>query len=183
MLQIENAQEKLLTQGRKMLVTQGYGYLNIKALAAGCGMSTGSVYSYFRGKDDLVEQIMERDWNKVIAVTQAETCKTAPLVEKLERIYDAFVRFENDFHLSAGGNMRISQVDSEFRARNMRQMYDAVASLLQAEIARGLMPQDLDTRSTAYILVQLFTSAGRNPGITFDDLWSCLAFGKRQERS
>jgi AcrR family transcriptional regulator len=55
---IENARENLLKNGRNALISGGYDNLNVKELAAQCGMATGTFYQYFHNKDDLVMQIV-----------------------------------------------------------------------------------------------------------------------------
>jgi len=176
--QIENAREKLFEQGRRVLIEQGYERLNIKRLATACGMSTGSVYSYFDGKGDLVLQIMGRDWDKIIDAVRRETAGTKPFREKLVPVYRSFVRFEREYHLTSGG--RVSKAGAECRAWNMRRMYDAVAELLRTEMDCGHLSRSVDPESAAYLLTQLFAAAGRNPDISFDQVWEFLGVRNSQ---
>lgn len=173
---IENARETLLANGRKALINKGYANLNIKELAADCEMSTGSVYSYFSGKDDLVIQIMGRDWDAIIETARIETVGCKPLKTKLKHVCDGFVDFVRAYRLSFGGNARISKANLQSRAHYMQRMCDAIAALLRAESAKGLLTVHIDPEPAAYLLTHLFVAIGRNPSISFDQLWDCLAF-------
>lgn len=173
---IKNAMETLLANGRKALIDKGYANLNIKELAADCEMSTGSVYSYFSGKDDLVLQIMGRDWDRIIATAMSEAKGDGPLRGKLKHVYDGFVDFVLDYRFTLGGSARISSANLESRALYMQKMYDAIAALLRAEAAKGLLSDHIAPEAASYLLTHLLVAAGRNPSISFDKLWNCLAF-------
>ncbi|WP_028926558.1 TetR/AcrR family transcriptional regulator [Pseudonocardia acaciae] len=50
----------ILSSAEQALERSGYGGLTVRAIAAGAGVSAGTVYQYFEGKEDVFVALMER---------------------------------------------------------------------------------------------------------------------------
>lgn len=74
------------------------------------------------------------------------------------------------------GLLNSSAESLSFREQNMRKMYDKIEAFLQREIDCGRLVLSADLKSASYLLVQLFISTGRNPAMSFEDLWACMTF-------
>jgi AcrR family transcriptional regulator len=59
---IEDLRENLLQQARQLLLEDGGGGLTIRRVAARCHVAVGTVYNYFQSKDELMAQVMLREW-------------------------------------------------------------------------------------------------------------------------
>jgi AcrR family transcriptional regulator len=97
---IENARENLLKNGREALISGGYDNLNIKALAARCGMAVGTFYQYFQNKDALVMQLVYESCELIPEKVGGISSNDWPLKEKLGYVYEQFRSFPEDlcFH-------------------------------------------------------------------------------------
>lgn len=64
---IGNAHDAILDAARRLLAEQGYEHLGMRAIAAGSGLATGTLYNYYRAKDEIVYALMLEDWNATLA--------------------------------------------------------------------------------------------------------------------
>jgi AcrR family transcriptional regulator len=176
---IENARLELMEAARKFLTFNKNGRLgrfDVRTITAQCGMATGTFYHYFSSKDDLVIQVMLDDWNKIITRIEKTTSGKGSLRSKIEVIYNELNRFESDYIYSAMRLITPTKEHIETKQRNEKMMYDIVKSFLQDEIECGDLELSADTDTASYMLVQILLSAGRNPNMSFDELWKCMNF-------
>ena len=176
---IDNAKETLMEQCRLFLLQNHdgrCGRFNVRDLTARCGMASGTFYHYFKSKDELVLLVMERDWSAIIDEIEPIAGQNCSLRDKVKAIYEKINGFERRYYFSA---MRLLSQTPENLARrqeNERRMYDLIQNFLRAETERGELAFSGDYEIAAYLLIQLFLAAGRNPGMDFDKLWECMNF-------
>ncbi len=107
---LSNLKERFLAAARAILTAEGYAALSVRRLAEECDVATGTVYNYFRNKDELVAQIMMEDWRAVLGQLEAAAREAASLPDGLDamrRFIVAFVRrYEGvwDQYTQAGGS-------------------------------------------------------------------------------
>lgn len=58
----------ILHIGRELIQKQGWTALNIRTLAAACGVSIGSIYNYYHSKSDLTAAIFENIWQEIFSL-------------------------------------------------------------------------------------------------------------------
>ena len=68
---IENLENKIILEAKKQIEQSGYSAMTIRSVAKACGVGIGTVYNYFRSKDELLASYMLSDWNHCIAAIQA----------------------------------------------------------------------------------------------------------------
>ncbi len=94
------SQEQLLQAAKALVAQEGAQALNIRRLAASCGVSVGSIYNYFPAKSDLVAALIGDFWREAIhgVPWHLTTTKFEDCVELLYgRLYDYFQTFEQDW--------------------------------------------------------------------------------------
>lgn len=64
---IENAKDAILSTARSLLLQEGYEALNMRSIASVSGIGTGTVYNYFKAKDEIVVALMTEDWFTALA--------------------------------------------------------------------------------------------------------------------
>ena len=69
---IENLPQRLLEETRRQIEEIGYGSLNIRTVAKNCGVGVGTVYNYYRSKDELAAAVLLEDWS--VCVNNISTC-------------------------------------------------------------------------------------------------------------
>lgn len=59
------SKENILQISRKLIQQNGWAGVNIRSVAAACGVSVGCVYNYFESKTDLLSATVESIWNDI----------------------------------------------------------------------------------------------------------------------
>lgn len=59
------SKEEILKTSRELIGRQGWSGVNIRSVAAACGVSVGSIYNYFDSKGALVEATVESVWREI----------------------------------------------------------------------------------------------------------------------
>ncbi|MFG6367389.1 MAG: TetR/AcrR family transcriptional regulator [Lachnospiraceae bacterium] len=70
---IITSKKAILEQSRLLVITQGWQAVNIRNVAAACGVSVGSIYNYFSSKSDLVTATVESIWHDIFHFSECQT--------------------------------------------------------------------------------------------------------------
>ncbi|RZK61684.1 MAG: TetR/AcrR family transcriptional regulator [Hymenobacter sp.] len=85
--------ERILEATLHLVQQQGFYHLNMKKVAAAAGVAAGTIYLYFKGKEELIidlyRHVLQRYLTAVLAAQQAE----ADPVEKIQGMLRAYLRF------------------------------------------------------------------------------------------
>ena len=90
---IENPQAIILEHANKILGAEGYGALNMRAIAKSCGIATGTIYNYFPTKRHLLLQMMTDYWDTHFATIDKITASDEKLFAKLKKVFDVMEAF------------------------------------------------------------------------------------------
>lgn len=91
---IDDLQGTFIRAARSMLLTDGGRALTIRNVASRCHVAVGTVYNYFKSKDELMACVMLEDWQQAMMVMRASTEKAADVLTGLRGVYDALAGFE-----------------------------------------------------------------------------------------
>ena len=92
---IKDLENRLLEEARRQIEERGYGALTVRSVAEGCGVGVGTVYNYFRSKDELLATYILRDWNGcVLAIRTVATYSDTPQ-SVLRCMYDQLNAFSD----------------------------------------------------------------------------------------
>ena len=62
---IVTSKEEILKTSRELIRREGWSAVNIRSVAAACGVSVGSIYNYFDSKTDLLGATVESVWCEI----------------------------------------------------------------------------------------------------------------------
>lgn len=62
---VVTSKEEILRTSRELIRQQGIAALNVRSVAAACGVSVGSIYNYFSSKSELVGAAVESIWCEI----------------------------------------------------------------------------------------------------------------------
>ncbi len=74
----ESTVDALLTAASQVLVRDGVEHLSTTAVAERAGVSIGSLYQYFRNKEDLLAALARREVTRLLAAVAAAFSESAP---------------------------------------------------------------------------------------------------------
>ena len=60
------SKENILQISRKLIQQNGWAGVNIRSVAAACGVSVGCIYNYFESKTDLLSATVESIWSDIV---------------------------------------------------------------------------------------------------------------------
>lgn len=64
------SKEKILQTGRILIREEGWSAMNIRTVAALCGVSVGSIYNYFDSKAAFVGDVVESIWREIFHLSE-----------------------------------------------------------------------------------------------------------------
>lgn len=70
---VVTSKENILKAGRKLIQNKGWSAVNIRSVAAACGVSVGSIYNYFDSKAALISAAIESIWCEIFKQPKDET--------------------------------------------------------------------------------------------------------------
>ena len=127
---IITSKEDILKTSRELIREQGWSAVNIRSVAAACGVSVGSIYNYFDSKADLVGETVESVWCQIFhqpedgAVFQdTQTC----IIWMYERMEYGCREYPGFFTLHSLGFMRENKLDGKRRMQQSLAAYSGWA--------------------------------------------------------
>lgn len=95
---IINIKEDILMVTRQLLQEKGYEKLNMRTIAAKCGIATGTLYNYYKSKQEIVCEVLRVEWSMMLRRIDQATKSNSCLMNKLEIIYDELGILMNNVH-------------------------------------------------------------------------------------
>ncbi|KNY29388.1 TetR/AcrR family transcriptional regulator [Pseudobacteroides cellulosolvens] len=93
-----NIKEDILMVARQLLHEEGYGRLNIRTIAAKCGIATGTLYNYYKSKQEIVGEIMRMEWCMMVRRVDQAVKSDGHLMDKLGIIYNELRTMMDNVH-------------------------------------------------------------------------------------
>ena len=167
---IEGAHDAILQAAGHLLAVVGYDRLNIRAIAAECGLATGTIYNYYRAKDEIVFTLMLKDWETAIGILdglvgRAEDCRQAegrPTTSALlAAFFEAMHVFSSKYapvwrRMALVPNEEKSPQHKAYRSEDFVGALEArMKRILAARNGEGLNPGE--TASIASLLIRVFS--------------------------
>lgn len=109
------SKEQLLSAAREMAYTNGLNSINIRAVAAKCGVSVGSIYNYYPTKADLIAAVIEDFWRQATHRDRCMPGSDEPFPDYVGRLYEELHRELDDFQ--TGWLEQISTLSEEIRKK------------------------------------------------------------------
>ena len=95
---LNNVKEDILIVTRELLKDTGYSDLNIRKIAARCGVATGTVYNYYPSKNDIIVEILLNEWNLMLRRIDQNAKASTKVIDKLEIMFNELNFFMINVH-------------------------------------------------------------------------------------
>ena len=162
---VVTSKEELLKASRELIRQEGWSAVNIRSVAAACGVSVGSIYNYFDSKAALVGAAVESVWCEIFhrpedgaVFTDTQTC----IIWMYERMEYGCKQYPGFFTLHSLGFMREDKSDGK---RRMQQTWQHILNGLCAVLKRDAkvrpdaFTEDFTAEKFADVLFSLMLSA------------------------
>jgi AcrR family transcriptional regulator len=135
---MDNTKTKILNASSKLFLKGGAGALSVRAIAAQAGISTIGIYSYFQGKQGILDTLYIEGFERVSAALDVPHSKTAKaaVLQACQNYLDSAEEFQAHYRLIFG-----QQEDSYSPSEEARAVGVAAFKRLTKLVAR-LLPDD-----------------------------------------
>jgi len=150
------ARERIVASARRRFESFGYRRTGIAEIARDAGLAAGTVYRYFKGKEEIFQEVIRRVNEAWLAAGRAALSGPGAAPERLRRLGQASVEFNRDNALL----LAILRRDTEILLAPLaEQLYDdfvrgnvaMIAQAIRAGIAEGAF-RPVDPERAAFIL-------------------------------
>jgi AcrR family transcriptional regulator len=152
----EITRERVLEAARELFAAHGYDAVSVRKVAGQVGISHGTIYLYFRDKDDLLLQVCEDQFSHLLA-TLRRLPRTRKPAERLADALRALGRFgianPHEYFLTTGLNAAIAPRQER---NNWGPMAEQVGNFMNDLVAETLRDLDRDAalaESLAWIFI------------------------------
>lgn len=162
---VVTSKEEILKTSRELIQQQGWSAVNIRSVAAACGVSVGSIYNYFDSKAALIGATVESVWCEIFhrpedgAVFQDTQACITWMYGRMEYGCKQYPGF---FSLHSLGFMGEDKSDGKRRMQQTWQhVLDGLCSVLQRDtrVRPGAFTEQFTAEKFADFLFSLMLSA------------------------
>lgn len=162
---VVTSKEDILKTSRKLIQQQGWSAINIRSVAAACGVSVGSIYNYFDSKAALVCATVESIWGEIFCLPEDRAVfqdTRACIVWMYGRMEYGCRQYPGFFTLHSLGFMQEEKTDGK---RKMQQTWqhilDGLCSVLKRDtgIRADAFTEQFTAERFADVLFSLMLSA------------------------
>lgn len=156
---------EILKASRELIQKQGWSAVNIRSVAAACGVSVGSIYNYFDSKAALVEATVESVWREIFHCSEDGSTfldTNACMIWMYERMEYGSRQYPGFFTLHSLGFMQEDKPDGKRRMQQTWQhILEGLCSVLEhdTKIRPDAFTEQFTSEKFANILFSLMLSA------------------------
>lgn len=118
-----NHKEVILSQAKKIAVSDGISKINIRTVAKNSGIAIGTVYNYFPSKGDLLISVVTEFWDEAFADLEGITSTSSNFFDNLEKIYRVLDNYLHHFKENWLNQLVLLKADEKVIARKKEEEY------------------------------------------------------------
>lgn len=146
----EGKYQAILRAAISVMARSGYHNAQISRIAKAAGVADGTVYLYFKNKEDVLISLIRDGINKIIQQCERELVPELDARAKLERIISLYFRELNgDPDFATVSQVYLRQVDANIRRQIgdiMKPFNDILDATVNQGVAEGQFPADINRR-------------------------------------
>jgi len=138
---------EILEQAEKIFSLKGYHNVTMAEIASASGFSTGSLYQFFEGKENLYTSMIGEKFDLMFSEIRNATQRAENVIDKIEMLVDAQLQFmENNADFCRlfvkGESAALSEAMTSLRQKLIEEFLkhiNFIENLLQEGIEKGLI--------------------------------------------
>lgn len=165
--------DQFIDAAQELIATKGYAQLSIQDVLDTTGASRGALYHYFDSKASLLEAVIDRMTEAVLATVAPEMDDPAlPATEKLERLFAGIGAWKTERRDLLLGLMEVWYSDQnivvrdKFRRESITRLEPVLARILGQGNAEGAFDVD-QPGHTAEVFVSLIQGLNERAGLLY----------------
>ncbi len=162
MTEIQDKYELILSSSRKLIEEIGFSALTMDKVAQKAGIAKGTVYLYFKDKDELLEKVLSSGFEKMFERIKTRVGNESGAFNKLKSLINENLKhiYENRYFFKT---IFLDEVNVVFLKKKSKESYnlrrkrytDYIGDIIKSGIESGEFRKDIDYSKTAYMLVAL----------------------------
>jgi len=148
--------EAILRAAVKVFARSGFFNAKVADVAREAGVADGTVYLYFKNKDDILVSIFDHVMEEALALGRERLAEVADPVEKLKRIVHAHLdRIGRDRDLAIVFQVELrssTKFMEQFSATRVTEYLDMIRHVIEEGKKRGVFRRELNTTIAAKVL-------------------------------
>ncbi|HEY4485714.1 MAG TPA: TetR/AcrR family transcriptional regulator, partial [Nitrospiria bacterium] len=145
-----NRKTLILKAAIKVFARHGFSRARTAAIAREARVAEGTIYNYFKSKDDLILTIFEQTWRDLIRALRKALQPIHDPIQKLVVVLTTVIDlFESDPQLAEVFLVELRQSGKCFSSQPMSvilEFLDLLEEILKEGIARGVIRKDVNTK-------------------------------------
>ena len=148
--------EAILRAGVKVFAEKGYFSAKVADIARAAGIADGTVYLYFKSKEEILHSIFDQAMEKFIAEGKRELAKIESPVERLRKVAELHLRRLSDdrdlaivFQVELRGSTKFME---EFSAAGFHEYLEVIRKTIDEGQKAGLFRNDIKSVVCAKVL-------------------------------
>jgi TetR/AcrR family fatty acid metabolism transcriptional regulator len=145
-----NRRTLILKAAIKVFARHGFSRARTAVIAREARVAEGTIYNYFKSKDDLILTIFEQTWRDLIRALRTALQPIHDPIQKLIVVLTTVIDlFESDPQLAEVFLVELRQSGKCFSSQPMAvilEFLDLLEEILKEGIARGVIRQDINTK-------------------------------------
>ncbi|MGN6109004.1 MAG: TetR/AcrR family transcriptional regulator [Kofleriaceae bacterium] len=146
--------ERILSAAERVFARRGFFAARVSEIAKDAGVADGTIYLYFKSKDDLLISLFETRMKQVNAVL-AETIASAPPQEQLRAFIHAYLRLVHDEPAAAEVLTIELRQSAKFMKEYENPQFADFLRMLGGLIAAGQERGELDPSIPAHVAARM----------------------------
>lgn len=153
---VTDKREAILRSATEVFANKGFFNSKVADIAAAAGVADGTVYLYFKGKDDILHSIFDRAMEKFISEGKAELAALSDPAERIRRIAKMHLsRLGSDrelaivFQVELRGSTKFMET---FSAAGFAEYLDIIRSTIEDGQRAGVFRKDIKPVVCAKVL-------------------------------
>ncbi len=168
MYMVENIDkyELILSSSKKLIEGIGFSALTMDKVAQKAGIAKGTVYLYFKDKDDLLEKVLSSGFEKMFERIKDRVAKEKGGVNKLKALINENINhiYENRYFFKT---IFLDEVNVVFLKKKSKESFNLrrkryayfIGEIIKSGIESGEFRQDLSPAKSGYMLVSLIKTS------------------------
>jgi len=163
----EKRRTDIIAAAKKIFFARGFNDTTMDEIAADAELSKGTLYLYFKNREELVYTIMYESMEIIKNMIEEALEKGGPAIEKLKNIAkmipEYYSRYSDFFEFTGNFDYRVSSMSmADTTAFQCSQLIDEIIevfiSILKEGIKDGSIRSDIELEKTAILYANMVTS-------------------------
>ncbi len=143
----QDKRSRILQAAVKVFAEKGFYNAKVAEIARKAGVADGTIYLYFKNKDEILILIFEEEMERVIAHVRAEVEQEGNVVAKLRRFVQTHLKFvRKNPKLAQVFQLELRQSNKfikEYTGSSLKEYLNIIGQLVEEGQAKGVIRTDL----------------------------------------